>query len=211
MPIAKTVKRAPRWAWYIAGGVGLGAVAIRVWKGRDAEPSDSTSVTSVGSPAATAAPSPVITPPVIIQGNDGSGAMESLAGMIGVFGGSFDNALSIIGGLAQGDQSLAGEGVTNIADIAKSVIAQGGSAPQPSIQVPPVITISNPIVQAPTPRPQPTPTATCPAAFPRHNPANGAPGPRSCYKCQKGVTGDKTYPYVHVYQDSHRVGVKNCN
>jgi hypothetical protein len=180
MPIAKTVKRAPRWAWYIAGGVGLGAIAIRVWKGRDAEPSDSTSVTSVGSPAATAAPSPVITPPVIIQGNDGSGAMESLAGMIGVFGGSFDNA-------------------------------QGGSAPQPSIQVPPVITISNPIVQAPTPRPQPTPTATCPAAFPRHNPANGAPGPRSCYKCQKGVTGDKTYPYVHVYQDSHRVGVKNCN
>lgn len=192
----------------------MGVVAIRFWKGRDAEPSDSSSATAVGSPVGTAAPSPVITPPVIIQGNDGSAAMGPLADMIGqftsTFSGSLDNALGIIGGLAQGDQGLAGGAITGIEDIATSLIAQGGSAPQPVTQVPPVQTIV-PTVQAPTPRPTPTATATCPGSFPRHNPANGGPSPKSCYKCIKGSTGDKTYPFVHVYQDSHRVGVKNCN
>src|SRR5205085_10078503 len=148
-----------------------------------------------------AAPSPVITPPVIIQGNDGSAAMGPIADLIGqfttTFAGSVDNMVGIIGGLAQGDQGLAGQGVTGIEDIAKSIIAQGGGAKQPAIQVPPIsLTVTN--TPAPTPRPTPVAVKTCPATFPKYNPAEGPVGPKSCYKCEKNNTSTaKKYPWVH--------------
>jgi hypothetical protein len=71
MALTTTVKRAPRWAWYIAGGVGLGAIGIEVYKRRAVDtpaPGDASSGADViGTPTGSAAPSPVITPPVIVQ------------------------------------------------------------------------------------------------------------------------------------------------
>lgn len=211
MQVKGTLKRAPKWAWYTVGGVTLGAVAIRVWKGRAVEPTQTTDATVSGTPTPVSnQPSPVITPPVIIQSGD-QGDGGALAGLVGtftsVFGDSLNNAMGTIGGLAAGDQQLTTIAITGSQDIAKAVIAQGGSAPQPVVQLPPIQFVT-PVVSAPTPRPVPVPVATCPATFPRYNAAQGAVGPKSCYKCQKRTSGDKSFPYEHIYQDGHKVAVK---
>ncbi len=207
MPIQQTLKRAPRWAWYIAGGVGLGAVAVRVYKGRATDTPDTPSndPTVAGNPVTTGAPSPVIVPPVIMQSGDSNGNPPDtswLAGIVGTVGGSLDNAIGIIGGIATGDQNLAAIAISQVGEI-----ASGGGAPQPVMQAPPIVNINMPAA-TPTPRSTPTPVKTCPASYPRMN--GTTPSPKTCYKCEKAATTNKTYPYVHVYQDGHRVGVKSC-
>lgn len=214
MPIQTTLKRAPRWAWYIAGGVGLGAVAVRVYKGRATDTPDTPSndPTVAGSPLVTGAPSPVIVPPVIMQGDSGGGGNQPdiswLAGLLGTVSQSVDNAVGTIGGLASGDQMLAGTAIAQTGQIATAVIASGGGAPQPAIQAPPVVNVYMPAA-TPTPRPVPTPVKTCPASYPRLK-AGTAASPATCYKCEKAADKASKYPYVHVYQDGHRIGVSGC-
>lgn len=206
MQVTQTLKHAPKWAWYTVGGVCLGAAALKVWKGRATDSTtETTDATVSGTPVPVSSqPSPVITPPVIIQSGD-NGDGGALAGMIGgfttTFGDALTNAMNTIGGLAQGDQLLAAGAIAGNTDIAKAIIAQAGSAPQPVMQLPPV-QISTPIAPPPTPRPTPPPP-TCPASYPHHNPAEGPVSAKSCYKCDRTKTGSK-YENIHVYQDGHR-------
>lgn len=96
MAVADTIKRAPKWAWYTVGGVTLGAIGIRLWKGRDA-PTDTETVAesdAVGNPAWQSpggGASGVIVPPVIIpsQGDPLAGVSE----LQGLYVGAVDSLI----------------------------------------------------------------------------------------------------------------------
>jgi hypothetical protein len=201
MALTTTVKRAPRWAWYIAGGVGLGAIGIEVYKRRAVDtpaPGDASSGADViGTPTGSAAPSPVITPPVIVQ-QPGSG--PDFAGIFGSFSDIITTGMATIGSLAAGDQGLAGTAISIAGDTSREAIAAAGQAPAPAVSTPTPI-----IVQVPTPAtPATVSTPGCPAGFPRRT-------SRGCMKCERNSGSNKrTYPYVHVYQNGTRIAVTEC-
>lgn len=157
------IKRAPRWAWYAAAGVGGGVILLKFWKGRAVDPADATTdATTVDQGGvATTAPSPVITPPVIISGGD-SGDNGALADLVSAFTGTFasslDNAVNTIGGLAQGDQALAGtaigivgnqsQGIMDLSGTMAQLLANAGSAPAPMQTNPTPIVINIPAAGA---------------------------------------------------------------
>lgn len=204
MQVTQTIKKAPKWAWYTVGGVALGAVALRVWKGRAVDTTTTTTDTTVsGTPTPVSSqPSPVIVPPVILGGNNDSGDGGAYAGIFDMFGGVITTAMTTISGLAQGDQELATTTITGSQDISKAALAQAGGAPQPVSQLPP-IQITTTSAPTPTPRATPVTTPKCPAAYPNYNAAEGPVGPKSCYKCDKTKSGSK-YENIHVYQDGHK-------
>jgi hypothetical protein len=193
--LTNTVKRAPKWAWYASGGIALGVVGIEVWKRRatDAAPATNDAVVA-GTPTGSAAPSPVITPPVIVQPNQDG---PDFAGLFGVFGDVLTTGMTTIAQLAQGDQGITQSAISGSTEIARDVIASAGQAPAPASQVSPII------VQVPTPSTPATVPAKglpgCPAAFP-HRSARG------CYKCTRD--GGK---YTHRYQNGAVIaGNKTC-
>lgn len=84
---------------------------------------------------------------------------------------------------------------------------------------PPSITVNIPPSATPTPTAQapsaPThttsPAPSCPTSFPKYNPAEGPVGKKSCYKCERNTTSSKNkYPWVHVYQDGHKIQTTVC-
>jgi len=77
--------------------------------------------------------------------------------------------------------------------------ASSGAGTSPA---PPTVQPSPPPTPAPPP---PAPAASCPSSYPDYNPANGAPGPHSCYKYSRERCSNPQYPYKHVYQDGHVV------
>lgn len=182
MDITKTIKRAPRWAWYTAGGVGLGAAAIKLWKGRD-KPDDEVETVSgevIGTPSAigTGGTNPgVIVPPVIIppassDPNAGVGQLQDLyVGAVGnlmdMFGGAFSSVL-------QQNQEITGGLMNIVTDTQRTLLATAGSAPLPVAQNP------TPVFAAPAAAPATVAPAQpqCPAAFP-----GGAPSmPHGCFR-----------------------------
>jgi hypothetical protein len=220
MKVTQSIKRAPKWAWYIVGGVAIGAAGIRVWKGRATDTTDTTDTTQTdtqGAPQGTAQPSPVIVPPVITQGDTGdNGALADMTGTFaGTIGSSFDNMVNVISGLTAGDQAIASQATGSLEEISKTLLANGGSAPKPVTQVGPVQTVTKTVAK-PTPRATPhTVTlpaeAKCPAPFPRHNAAKGKPSAKSCYRCQQNAGKNrKQYPWIHHYQNAATVYSKTC-
>jgi hypothetical protein len=74
-PIAGLVKRAPKWAWVTAAGVGIGGVAVYTVKNRAAPPSDGTtdgSTDTIGDPPTQlwdSSPVPgIVVPPIVTPG-----------------------------------------------------------------------------------------------------------------------------------------------
>jgi hypothetical protein len=209
MAITDSIKRAPRWAWFTVGGVTLGVVAIRVWQGRDNEEDLTPDADVNGVPVlTTSSPSPVITPPVIIQGGSGdNGALAELVGsFVGTFGSSFDNLVGVVGGVTTGQQELLGTIVTGQQDINKALIANGGSAPQPVTQAPPIqVTITAPPPSPALPVPGPAPIL-CPPSFPNGTPPNCY---ANCAHCEKSNAGKPYRNHGHCYQSGRRVHVNN--
>jgi hypothetical protein len=211
MTLTNTLHRAPRWAWYVGGGVGLGALAIGVYQRRAQDipaPEDTSNDAQVigGRPGGSAAPSPVITPPVIIQPNSDG---PDFTGMFAVFGDALNAAVGNVGQLAQGDQGLAITSVNTIGqlaggaqEIARQAVANAGQAPA-SLATPVVVNVPTATTPAVVAK-----SAKCPAEFPKWNAAEGAPGKGSCYKCVKGT--QKGYPFEHVYQDGHKRRATFC-
>jgi hypothetical protein len=189
MALTTTIKRAPKWAWYIGGG------AIEVYKRRAQDAVDPATATNdaqvVGSAnGATSAPSPIVTPTVTVQPADG----PDYTGMFSVFGDALNNAVATVGQLAGGDQGIAQSTITMIGqiasgdqDIARQAVANAGQAPAPAAQTPTPI-----IVQVPT--------AATPAIVPVAGGGNGCPAShpnkssKGCYRCYK-----ENGKWTHVY------------
>lgn len=106
MAALDALKRAPRWTWYIAGGVGLGAVAIRVYNGRDADDADVSAGdgSTVGDstpgtvyPGTTGSSPPGVIVPPIITGGDGGSASDLGAAFAGLIGGTITDLTGLVG------------------------------------------------------------------------------------------------------------------
>lgn len=205
MALTSSIKKAPKWAWYVAGGVGLGAVAIQVYKRRAVDTPDANSASSgadtIGTPSGgSAAPSPVITPPVIVSPGDNS---PDFTGMFAVFGDALNNAVSTVSQLAQGDQGITQSTIGGAFDFARDVIANAGQAPAPAVSLPTPVVVQPPTANTPA---VVTPAA-CPSAFPNHNAAKGAPSSASCYaNCGHDEChgGKKSREHAHCYQNGSR-------
>jgi hypothetical protein len=208
MALTSSIKHAPRWAYYAAGGIGLGAVAIQVYKRRATAddtpaPADASSgATVIGSPVGgSAAPSPVITPPVIVQQ---PGDSPDYAGLFSTFGDALNTAIGTIGGLAAGDQDIArgsigviGQLASGDQDLARQAIASAGQAPAPAATLPTPIIVQLPPAAPATPAIIPAAPAL-PAACPASHPHRSA---RGCYRCEK-----KNGKYTHYYSTGQVVG-----
>jgi hypothetical protein len=88
--------------------------------------------------------------------------------------------------------------------------SQSTPAPSPSPTPAPPYAPPSPPTPAPPyappqpPAPSPIPTAKCPSSFPLYNPADGPPGPNSCYKYSRDrCPGPR--PFKHVYENGRVV------
>ena len=216
MDITGTVKKAPKWAWYTVGGVALGAGALRIWKSRTTSSSADSTTANDATPntsdmgnlnygTAGASPSGVIVPPVIVSGGGSSDqGGTGLADLQGTYLGGVDALLASFQGLFDSVGGLVVDQNGSIIDLATA-----GSAPLPASSQPVVVATPTP-VPAPSPAPSPvatgsssqptTTSAACPGSYPHHNPKNGSPSKKSCFKidCRKKSEW-------HVYQDGHEV------
>ena len=213
MSIMDTVKHAPRWTWYTVAGVGLGAVALKVYRGRAVPDGEQTATdgSTVGDtysgstqPATTGGSAPgVIVPPIITGGGD-----DGMSAAAAIIGNAFTDFTGLLGTVVTGDQAnlntlinTQGEQSSHIIDL----LAGGGVSPQPvSVQPPPV----NVVVQAPPPPAvSAPPAARCPSSHPNYNPANGPVGPASCFQnCGHDEChgGRKSREHAHCYQNGSR-------
>lgn len=201
MSIVDTVKHAPRWTWYTVAGVSLGAIGLKVWKGRAAgdtsqTAADGSTVGDTGSgstqPATTGGSPPgVIVPPIITGGSD-DGSTAAMA----LIGGAFTDFTGLLGQVVSGDQqniSTLITGQQGTTDKVLDLLAGGGVAPQPvSIQPPPV----NVVIQAPpaasVPAPQSAPTKKpdpCTGEYPFQQ--TSGPNAGKCYRVD--LKGGKRY------------------
>lgn len=219
------IKKAPRWAWVTAGGIGIGAAGIKLWKNR-AKPASETTATATdgslldanGNPLPTtsmANPVATIVPPVIIGGT-GDGTGDALGNLMGIFTNLTqtigDTYQSIWGPTQTAEMALLG----NFGDIASSnagaiqALAQAGSAPNSNTALPPeLLQGAAPVIAAPVAlpiaAPAPAPVAAAPVidkcpgpTYPFLNPANGL-----CYTvaCASG-TGTRRKGRWHLYANS---------
>jgi hypothetical protein len=155
MQLTNSIKRAPKWAIFTVMGVAGGAIALKVWKGRDAESTDADTGTEVGNPqygsVGTSGSTPVITPPVVISGGEGEGS--GAAQVVETLGSSFETLVSSLTGLATGEQELAGTLAGGLVTNSEGILelAEAGSSPQPVAQNPTPV-----IVNVPSPTPTPS-------------------------------------------------------
>lgn len=223
MGIADSIKRAPRWAWITAGGVGLGAAAIKLWNDRDAPATEDDPAAVVDEAAGggyqygAGGASGVIVPPVIVappenDANMGVGVLQDLyVSAVGQLVSGWEN---IWGPVQTAQLSLITDTLPNMIDN----LANAGSAP--SREPTPVV------VHFPEPQPQPQPVAPpppappppvgpppCPPAFP-HRSARG------CYRVEverrqrdNGQSGANrkvwcNNVFIHRYSDGSGVVVR---
>lgn len=223
------IKHAPRWAWFAGAGVGIGVIGIRLYRDRGASADTSQSATTVGGTptgGVASSPTPVIVPPVIT--NTGGNGEVDTAGILTAVGGVFapviDNLAGLVGTTVDanttnlatygaGLTALSGQALTFASgnnDAWLSMLASGGLAPAPASQQPPVVNVNLPApaaVAAGTATSSPNAGKSCPASYPHWNPANGAPGPKSCYQDaahDECHGGQKSREHAHVYQDGTR-------
>lgn len=228
MNFTSTIKRAPKWAWFTAAGVGVGAAAIKLYKGRAVEDPNqaatdgTTAGVTGGTPVLTASPTSIISPPVVgVTQSDDGGSLLSLAGLyIGATQDVMDTLSNIYGPVAAIEQNWFENGFpTNpLAFTPDQIItlAGGGNSPQPVVQAPPPqASVPTPVAQppvqsapAPAPAPQPVPAAT--ASGPQCGGEFPFVGPAGCYKvvCASGK-GDHAKGRWHFYQNGSEQHVAN--
>lgn len=203
------LKRVPKWAWLVAGGVGVGGLALRyVQSKRDAtavEAGTTGTDPATGQPVGTAPPG-VIVPPVIMGGGGDSGeGAAALGELAGVLGQGFSDVLATASGLAWTPAEISGLlGTTGQqwTDQVLAVIGAAGMAPQPASQVPTVIVQTQPT----TPAGPSVPGHACPSGFNQGTPPNCF---KDCGHCEKRSDGKWQRNHGHCYQDGHRVHMGN--
>lgn len=170
MHIAESIKHAPRWAWYTVAGVTAGGLGIKLWQGRAAEDTEQVAADDGGgltvaepgtNTVATPASPAVIVPPVI-TGNDDD-PNPAVGGLSELFlGGAqalIDQVLgrdsALIGGVQETNAVLTGylgsrgdQAQGTVSDIAKELVAQAGSAPQPVAKNPTPVHAKETMAQA---------------------------------------------------------------
>jgi hypothetical protein len=221
--MATILNRAPKWAWYTAGGVVLAGGAFQIARKRSAQvtTADGSAVDGSGGAGATlgAAPSPapgIVVPPVIIPGQQ----VDPLAGVqplqdlyIGAVGGIISGWQDVAHGwqdvytpLIAQNQSLIGTISTGFLDTNSAMLAIAQAGPPPASSP-----INSPVAAAPAVAAPVAAAPRCPAAFPE-----GAPP--SCYRtitptdCHCEGTGRTRKCWTrrlhdHQYQDGRVVTV----
>jgi hypothetical protein len=206
MSLTDSIKRAPKWTWYTAAGLGLGGIAIRLYQnrgGRLDQPITNEVGSEVGDPSSLntgGAPPGIIVPPVILGGspdpNIGVGPLQEL------FVGGTQSLLasweSLVAPLVGTQSSLLMSNADTI-----SQLAMAGGAPQ-SVGIPVVSAtpVPQPAPIALTPRPAlpaPKPVDRCTGAYPNLNETNG-----KCYKvaCCTTTKGKRR---CNLYADGTKV------
>lgn len=216
MALTDTLKRAPRWAWVTAAGVGIGAAGIKLWNNR-AKPDSETTATPTTVydptspypvPTSTNSPVATIVPPVIIgqdngDPNAGVGALQDL--YIGAMGSVLEAYESVWGPVQTAQLGLLSGFASTIQDlaIAGSAPNSGGQAPGTSVLPVAIVPFPAPAQPAPTPVPAPTPAPKRCTTAPYLN-LNEATGKCYAVVCASG-NGEKRKGRWHVYQDGHDV------
>lgn len=151
MAITDTLKRAPKWAWVTAAGVGIGAGVIKLYQGRavedDGDPTGGTTPVGGAQQVGTAPPA-VIVPPIITgaSGDQGS-AVAGMATWADAVGDLMGNYASIVAQSVGGITDIAGQ--SNDALVS---LATAGGAPGQAVQNPTPLIINVPLAQpAPVP------------------------------------------------------------
>lgn len=206
MELVSAIKRAPRWAWVTAAGVGLGAAGLKLWNNRDKPPDEAVatdildpsspypSPTSTGNPVATIVP-PVIVSPGGGDFNQGVPVLQDLyVGAVANLIQSYENLwgpvntthMALLQGNAETIQAL----------------AMAGSAPNSATTQPEaILPFPVPAAQVPNPLPastgaSPSPCGTCKPPYPFCNEQA-----KSCYTvaCASGTGGRKKGKW-HLYK-----------
>lgn len=172
MAITNTIKRAPRWAWYTAGGVGLGAIALKFYNNRDKPESDQTTANEgdmyAGGIGAASPAYGIVTPSIVpVESSpDPSGLLDSMIGGIDtlltstgqfwqdVWGPTQEQNANMLAGIYGQNQALTGllGGLLEQQQSTIGAIATAGSPPAPIVQAPPPPAISAPAPSAPAPQ-----------------------------------------------------------
>lgn len=200
MAITDTLRRAPRWAWYVVAGVGVGAGAIKLYADRDKPPPDPETTdptTEVGASYPAGPGSGMIVPPVVIPPAQDSGGM-GLADLQSLYIGSVENLVKEWGTVYGPIAGLLPNLVLtpdNLGDVITSIANAGGTPPP--VTITPTVVVSAPPPAFPTPQPIAAPAPYTPPTAP----VVVASAPQNCGKpwgCGPDpCTGD--YPY---YQDT---------
>jgi hypothetical protein len=203
--ITDAIKRAPRWAWITAGGVGLGAAGIKLWNNR-AKEDEAAAEAASGDPLApypqtTTNPVATIVPPVIVSPSDNPGGAFGLQGLhdtyIGAIGSVMDGWERVWGPVQDAQLALLTGNAQALADLARA-----GSAPNSTPPVPPPELVPFPVpavqqapVALPAPAPAPAGPCTGKAPYTKYNPAKN-----DCYTviCARG-TGNRRAGKWHAY------------
>lgn len=186
------IKHAPRWAWYTAGGVAVGAGALHFWKNRTTAdgttplaPSTTDPVTMGGDPtmAGVGASSPIYIPSIATSQNDtgdpnsGSAAgLQTTSGIIDSAGGLISSISGIYQPVIDTNSTL-----TGLASDAIAALANAGSPPAPVVQNPTPLPATVPV--AVTPKPTPVASNPCSGEYSHYD-----SGGKDCYKivCSNG-------------------------
>lgn len=217
MPLTDTIRRAPRWAWVTAGGIGLGAAGIKLWNNR-AKPAGEATATAqeIGDPSSpypvpqsTGNPVATIVPPVIIA-NQGEDPSASVAPLLDLFTSTILSAQQMyadVWGPVQTSQLMLLQGnAQTIQDLAMAGAAPGGASMPPALEpyIPPA-----PVAPVALPAAQPAPVA---APVIRPDPCTGEYPNESggeCYKiaCASG-RGDLRAGRWHFHKSGRKVWVR---
>lgn len=205
MKLTDSLKHAPKWTWYTAAGLSLGAIGVRLYKNRGGiqnQPITNQAGAEIGSVQGTTGggtPPGVIVPPVIIGGtnpdpNVGVGPLQDL--FVNAASNVFHAWEAMVGPLQTSQSSLLMGTVDTI-----SQLALAGGAPQ---------SVGIPVVSA-APIPQPAPVAIAPTPAP----AAAAAGPKIEFENRtrdNGLSGTARKVWcnrvtIHRYPDGHGVVV----
>lgn len=204
MKLPATIKRVPRWAWYVTGGLVIGTGAIRLYENRttadegvDDYEEDPTTAAATGSTYGSAG---VIVPPVIAPAQDddgfGIGTLQELYfGGVGELFGTFTTLLEGQGG--QNQQLI-------------DILAGAGSSPNPGTTQGPN---HHPVTTGGNGAPHTAPARTCrqeSPAFPFHQGSRGAVSAKSCYKLGCQTVGDgkkKKKVRVRIFANGDKIAL----
>lgn len=209
MPLTSAIKRAPKWAWWTVGGIGAGALAIKLYRGRatDATPTvEPGTDDGTGQGIGSAPGSGVIVPPVIISppSSDPNAGVSGLA----------DLFMSGVLDVTHQYQELYGPIMDLIPGLVMTPedwerLMRGGDSPGPA-QPGPVVIVNPPAAPAPAAPPVVTPPSApapshrpCPSSFPFWSDQNN-----DCYKvvCASG-NGDHSKGRWHYLQGGRELKV----
>jgi hypothetical protein len=178
MSAVDALKRAPKWTWFVVGGVGLGSVAIKMYQGRDAEAKaaaagDGTPAGDAGGgtayPTTTGGSPPGVIVPPIITGGDGGSIGDLGAAFAGLFGSTITDLSELTGRAIDANASNNGQWIDAFSQANQSwvgyfgqgnsqwidALAAAGSAPQPVAQnpTPVIVNVTGPAPAAPVASP----------------------------------------------------------